>query len=253
MGTLFACILVEVTAQVVLQPGTHIETFDNLSSGLSPGWSVRTGASATALGTESDTINFAATSWGSVTGNFRNVASLENPGVASGDSVATQSGYADRALGIRQTGTFGDPGAAFTFHLSSVGLSLTDIRFSAQIAPPSTSASTTWSLQYGLGSNPGSFTTLASFADPGAFGFTTVVGSNLGGALDNQSDIWLRVVALDASVGGGSRDTFAIDNFSITAVSAVPEPSTYAALFGAAALTAAYWRRRKAASSATNL
>ena len=41
--------------------------------------------------------------------------------------------------------------------------------------------------------------------------------------------------------------SFAIDNVTITAV---PEPSTYAACAGAAVLGLAFWRRRRAAAKA---
>jgi hypothetical protein len=49
--------------------------------------------------------------------------------------------------------------------------------------------------------------------------------------LDNSSNAYFRIVALSSSSGSGSRDTIAIDNFSITAV---PEPHEYA--LGIAAL-----------------
>ncbi|MBU6173903.1 MAG: hypothetical protein KGQ60_08870, partial [Planctomycetes bacterium] len=43
--------------------------------------------------------------------------------------------------------------------------------------------------------------------------------------INNVNDfVWLRVVALDPSISSGNRDTFAVDNFSLS-YSAVPEPS----------------------------
>jgi hypothetical protein len=53
--------------------------------------------------------------------------------------------------------------------------------------------------------------------------------------------IYLRWSGADAG-GTGSRDTFYLDNIS---VSAVPEPSTYAALAAVSVLLAALWRRRR--------
>jgi hypothetical protein len=102
--------------------------------------------------------------------------------------------------------------------------------------------STVWSVQYGIGASPSSFTTLATFSDPGIFGSTTLTipGATLGAALDNQAQAWFRVVALAASTGSGSRDSFAIDNFAITAV---PEPTT--ALLGAFGILGILRRRRE--------
>ena len=52
---------------------------------------------------------------------------------------------------------------------------------------------------------------------------------NLGTALDNRNlNVWIRVVALNASMGNsGSRDTFGIDNFSLSwTMSSATSPST---------------------------
>jgi len=78
--------------------------------------------------------------------------------------------------------------------------------------------STTWTIQYGIGASPTSFTTLGStYSDPASFGTTTrsfTTGDLVG--INNQTSVWFRVVALTASSGTGSRDTFGIDNFSLT-------------------------------------
>ncbi len=213
-------------AQTPLGVGTYTETFDALQAGLSAGWSVRTGASASTLGTDAGGTSFAptATSWGSSTGNFRNVASALNPGATLSDSTAVQAAYSNRALGLRQTSSFGDPGAAITFNFSTNGLSVNSISFSAQLLSVQ-SYSTIWLLQCATGSNPSAWTTLAAFNDPDAFSATTVTApaaATLGPLLNNQSSAWLRVVALSAATGTGSRDTFAIDNFTIVTTAAVP-------------------------------
>jgi hypothetical protein len=84
--------------------------------------------------------------------------------------------------------------------------------------------STVWSIQYGIGASPSSFTTLATFSDPGAFGSTTINldAATIGTALNNQAQAWFRIAALSGTSGSGSRDFFVIDNFTITAV---PEPA----------------------------
>jgi hypothetical protein len=78
------------------------------------------------------------------------------------------------------------------------------------------SRSTVWTLDYSVGNNPARFTPLVTFADPGVFG-TTHRDISLGTTLDGKgSNVWIRVVALNGSTGSGSRDTFALDNFSIS-------------------------------------
>lgn len=95
--------------------------------------------------------------------------------------------------------------------------------------------STTWTIDYAVGNSPSSFTALGTYPDPGNFGTTTVT-YNLGTDADNQTNnVWIRVVALSASTGSGSRDTFGIDNFilnyagpSFPAISSQPASVTNA-------------------------
>jgi predicted extracellular nuclease len=203
-----------LVAQVALGSGTYTQNFDAIASGLPTGWTIYTGANATSLGTAA-TLTAAATSWANTSGAWKNCASAT--GMTAAEADATQAAAANRALSIRQTGSFGDPGASANFYFSTVGQQVTSISFSAQILSVQ-SRSTTWSLQYGLGATPASWTTIATFPDPAAFGSTTVTASGFGTALDNQSNVWLRVVALAASTGSGSRDTFGIDDFTIITV-----------------------------------
>jgi predicted extracellular nuclease len=202
-----------MSAQVALSSGTTTQTFDDLGAGLPPGWSVYTGATATGLGNVA-TPNLAVTSWGSSTGQWANFAAAN--GFTGTEAVATQSAATHRALGIRQTGTFGDPGASANFYFSTLGQQVTSISFSAEMLSVQT-RSTAWSLQYGIGATPSTWTTIATYSDPGVFGSTTVTAGGFGSALDNQSNVWLRIVALAASTGSGSRDTFGINDFTIVA------------------------------------
>lgn len=62
-------------------------------------------------------------------------------------------------------------------------------------------------------------------------------------ALDNQSDVVIRFQFGDQNASGiGAGSGFKIDNIVVTAI---PEPSTYAALFGLLALGCVAWRRRR--------
>ncbi len=218
---------VSASAQVALGTGTYTQNFDTLASGLPTGWSIYTAAGATALGTPA-TLNVTPPTWASTTGQWANMAAADNNGTpfVGTETNTVQNASTDRALAIRQTGSFGDPGASANFYFSTAGQQVTAISFKAQMLSVQT-RSTTWSLQYGLGATPASWTTIATFADPAAFGTTVVNGAGFGTALDNQSQVWLRVVALAASTGSGNRDSFGLDDFTITTIpaSGPPPPS----------------------------
>jgi hypothetical protein len=199
-------------AAVVLTGTSYTETFDNLGAGLPSGWSVRTGATATSAGS-AQAFSTAEVTWALNTGGFRNVASADGLSEFALDSQ--QHASADRALGVRLQNTAG---------LENFQLSL-----KAQLLDLE-ARSTTWSVQYQVGS--GSFVTLGTWNDPGAFGSTTLT-YNLGSALNDRSEqITFRIAALTASTGSGSRDTFAIDDFTLTysEVTPVPEPIHFALL-----------------------
>ncbi len=204
---------------------TYTENFDGIGSGLPTGWTVRTGATATSLGTTA-TLATAATSWGTTTGNFRNCAAADNTGATATDNDATQASYTDRALAVRQTGGFGDPGAAFTLQIANtLGRSGFQLSFKSQMLSVQP-RSTTWQVQYAFGSSPTTFTNVGSpITDPGVFGSTNIT-INFGSALNNQSgNVWIRIVALNASTGSGSRDTYGIDDFELTWSNSVPSAS----------------------------
>lgn len=202
---------------VTLTGGSYTQNFDGIAAGLPPGWSVRTGATATEIGAlatflATPTANTA--SWGSSTGNFRNSASTT--GMTGLEDNNTQFASANRALGVRQTGSFGDPGASFNLAISSTGKVVTGISFEAQMLSVQT-RSTIWYVQAGVGEVPASWQTLGIFTDPGVFGSTTVeINGAALAALADQPHAWIRIVALDLSSGSGARDTFGIDDFVLT-------------------------------------
>ena len=221
-------------AIVSLVAGTYSENFNLIATTAAAGWDVRTGASGASLGTVGV---YTTSTWGDGGGAFKNFAAADT---GASSSTTVQGAATDRALGIRQIEAFGDPGAAFNFGFSSSGLSVQGITIDLHLLSVQ-GRSTVWSMQYGIGASPSSFTTLATFNDPGTFGSTTLTiqSATLGKALDNQTQAWFRIAALSGSTGSGSRDSFAIDNFSITAI---PEPA--AALLAALGLLGILRRRR---------
>lgn len=245
MKSLFCTLLlgsvIAANGQIVLSGSAYHQDFNQLGAGLPDGWDICQGASADTLGTPLQ-FNSTPTSWGKTSGGFKNFASADNAGVAATDGSSVQAQYLDRALGIRQTSSFGDPGAAFVAELanttgrSSLGLSLDFQILNEQ------SRSTTWRLDYRMGSQ-GNFIPLGTFNDPGQFG-SVRKSYSFGHALDNQpGPVFIRIAALDQSLGSGSRDAFAIDNVAIN-YSAVPEPAAYSLLATAFLAGYALLRRR---------
>jgi autotransporter-associated beta strand protein len=211
-----------------------VETFNSLASGLPTGWTVRTGANASALGTTVSPVT-TATEWGSTSGNFRNVASHTA-------SPTDQAAATDRALGVRQTGSFGDTGAAFVYQFSTLGQTPQELSVDLQMLSVQP-RSTTWTIQVAAGATPSTWTTLGTYSDPGSFGSTTVSydATDLSGIAD-QATAWFRVVALGASTGSGNRDTLALDNFSLSyggnspAILGITDTDSSATFSGAIAL-----------------
>ena len=207
------------TGQVTLSGTSYTELFDNIGSGLPTGWTVRTTATATSLGT-AQTLTTAATAWNNTTGAFKNFASAD--GLVSSSTSAQQAASTDRALGVRQTGTLGDPGAAFTLQLANTsGFSNFTLTFDLQSLDITSPRQTTWVVQYGTGASPSSFTTVATVPTPlqtGNSTFTnTSVSVNFGSALDNLSgDVWIRIVTLTGSTGSGNRPSTGIDDFTLS-------------------------------------
>ena len=204
-----------VNAPVV--PGV-IENFNSLASGLPTGWTVRTGASASNLGTTVtpvlSTANPALTEWGATGGNFRNVAS-HGSNLVSTASAADQAAATNRALGFRSTQAFADSGAAFVYQFNTTGVDLQSLSVDLQMLSVQ-GRSTTFSLQVAAGASPSSWTTLGTYTDPGVFGSTTFTYNAAAlTSIANQADAWFRVVSLTGGVGSGSRDTVALDNFTL--------------------------------------
>ncbi len=235
-------------AAVVLSGTQYQQNFDGLASGLPTGWSVKTGATDTGLGSDATYVS-TATSWATTTGNFRNAASADGL-TSTASATPTQSGSTDRALAVRQTGSFGDPGAAFVLSIQdTLGFESFSLSFKAQMLSVQ-DRSTTWTIDYRLGTS-GAFTSLGTYADPGVFGSTTLsFNSTQLAAWNDQADsVFFRIAALSAATGMiGSRDTFGIDDFLLTfdevlAPPPVPEPSEWGLMAGAGLVCFGLWRK----------
>ena len=208
-------------SQIVLTGVNYTQTFDSISNGLPVGWSIYTNATATNAGGAASLVSNQST-WSSTAFGFKDLASsVSNSGTnfAGAESTATQNATTNRCLGIRQTSGVagGDPGAAFVLRLqNTLGFSQIQLGIDFQMLSVQ-GRSTTWRVDYGLGSNPTNFTAVGTnYDDPGVFGSTHRVYS-FGGYIDNQPEmVWIRVVALNAATGSGSRDTFGIDNAQLT-------------------------------------
>ncbi|MFN3266804.1 MAG: hypothetical protein ACK41E_08190 [Deinococcales bacterium] len=198
------------TIPIGTEAEVYIQNFDSIGSGLPTDWEVRTGATATTLGTVV-AFNTAQVNWANTAGAFKNFASA---------SCSPEIGCTDRALGVRQTGGFGDPGASFVYTLANTTRYIGyKVELEAQMLSVQP-RSTTWTLDYQVGS--GAFTTLTTYTDPSTFG-STPISVSLGNDADNQSaSVRLRISALNISTGSGSRDSFGIDNFKLRATPVIP-------------------------------
>jgi hypothetical protein len=80
---------------------------------------------------------------------------------------------------------------------------------------------TTWRVDYGIGANPALFSTVTTnpatlTTQYGVFSNTTVT-VNFGTALNNVNQpVWIRIVALTPTTGGGNRPSTGIDDVKFT-------------------------------------
>lgn len=129
-------------------------------------------------------------------------------------------------------------GKYITLSLSSLGYNTLSLSFATRISG-GTTGTELWS--YSL--NGTDFFTLGSVTPTaGSFGLQTLNLSSLSStALDNQSTFYVRM-----TIGTGTSASYAFDNLQLngTAISPVPEPSTYAVLGGLSVLGLALSQRR---------
>jgi hypothetical protein len=188
-------------AQVSLTGASYNENFDGIGSGLPTGFSVYTGATGSATGSVA-TYTPSNTSWSNLTGGFYNCASAT--GLVNTANPNQQAVSTNRALSIRQTASYGNPGGAFVFRidntLNKTGFNLT---FKLQTLDSTSQGISAWRVDYGFGANPTTFNlatvTPTTFSTGGKTGtsfyvFNRTMSVNFGATLDNKSDIvWVRV------------------------------------------------------------
>jgi hypothetical protein len=209
--------------QVIVNPGIVLGTtspytinFNNLSSGLPAGVFVVTGATDTSAGTNGSLLTTPSTNvWNKFTSGFKNYASAT--GLDMGADSATQVNASNRALGIRQTSSFGDPGAAFVFQVNNTtGKSNLKFEFLLQSLDTSSPRTTTWMVDYALGENPTTFTQVTATGTnvTGNKTFSSnLVTADLPPATYNQSQkLWVRIITLSPTTGNGNRPSSAIDD-----------------------------------------
>jgi hypothetical protein len=218
---------------ILLSGTSYTQNFDGIGSGLPDGWSVNTAATVSSLGNPA-TFSTNRPLWSSTVGQFANYASATSDGGTSftgSESAAIQTNNLNRALAVRTTGSFGDPGAAFLLHilnttnLGSFQLNLDMLLLNVQ------GRSDVWTVDYGIGAAPTTFTSIGTYTalsstTGGVFGKSNRTFS-FGSALDNQSqDVWIRIATLTTATGSGSRPIVGIDNvtLSYTSVAAVTNP-----------------------------
>lgn len=202
-------------AQIILTATNYIENFDGLNSGLPLGWTVRTGASASSIGNV-EIFDPAHKTWANTSGGYRNCGSGDITLTSSNSSANT-----NRGLALRQTGSFGDPGAAFTAQFANtLGFENFQLSFKLQSLNSSSARITEWQVQWTTGTNPSNFSTIICSPTFNSTGGNTISNTTVSCFLpasfeDNYDNVWLRIVALSGTTGSGSRVTTGIDDFQL--------------------------------------
>lgn len=215
----FAAYWFSAQGQITLSGTSYTQSFDGVGTGLPSGFRVSANATAASLGTAA-TFNVSQDAWNSTTSGWKNVASAD--GLVSSSSLAVQNASTDRVVGIRQSGSTADPGAALEFQLTNTtGFSNFTLSFKLQSLDITSERITTWLVQYGTGASPASFTTVATSPatlSTGGFTFSNnTISVNFGTALDNiGQNVWIRIVALTGSSGANNRATTGFDDISLT-------------------------------------
>jgi hypothetical protein len=210
-----------VSGTISLTTSPVLIDFNNIGSGLPTGVYMKQESTATSIGNDATIYGGTLSSktlWNNVSAGAKNFASAT--GLTATSDQTAQDGSANRALGFRQTSTVptgGDPGVAFAFKIANTtGKTNLKLEFLLQSLDNSIGRTTTWTVDYGIGDNPTTFTTVATtpatLTTSGTFA-STAVTVNFPAALNNVSGpFWVRIVALTATTGSGSRPSTAVDD-----------------------------------------
>ena len=204
-------VLYAQSTSITLSGSQYAETFDSVGTGLPNGWAVKTSTTATSAGTNV-ALTTAPTLWNVTSGRFNNYASGDIG--ETGDQIATS----DRALGIRQTGSFGDPGGAFVVRIANTSnLNSFSLSFKLQSLDKTSPRISGWGVDYAVGDSTmyATVTTSPAILTTGNSTFSTqTITVNFGAALDNKNNnVWIRIRSLSGSTGSGNRPSTAIDDF----------------------------------------
>jgi hypothetical protein len=173
-----------------------------------------------------------------------------NGGVSSGGVYAFNTGTSGVGLGVQPGGSDFTLGSMILEIENATGTDVT-LDLSYDIFYLNNEARGN-SFNFAYSSNFSDFTSIGAldFTSPAAsdeLGWQSVSRStSISATISAGSTFWIAWSGDDVS-GSGSRDEFALDNISI---SAVPEPSTYALLAGLGMIGFVAYRRRKAAAQA---
>lgn len=209
-------------APLVLSGTEYIQSFDTLLSGLPVGWSVDTNAKAKTTGGTGAAlwVPGTGTRWSNATGSFKNVASANSFLYWSTATNTAQASASDRALAVRQTSGFGDPGASLSFLVNhTYKLKDLGIEFRLQSLDSSNGSKVSkWVLQYGIGKEPDTFFTVTGspMYTGGNLYSNTKYTFSFGRSLDDvREPVRIRIVSLDPSTGSGSRTMTALDDLRL--------------------------------------
>jgi hypothetical protein len=235
---------------------SYTENFDNLGTELPAGWEVWTASGATENGTAFtwSTGNVANNAVASAATHFRNL-----PGASQTWSSTLASGT-DRALGWRAGNTDSRDGSITFTWTNTTSWTFSALSFDL-FTPNSTGTVATFNLEYQIGAT-GTFSQLAGKS------YTTIPIPTGGAELavssisltafdlaDLNDQSGLVTLRLNNTASTGSTfQTVALDNFSYTAsTTAIPEPTSYGVLGGAAVLALALVRRRRRSQVGSNI
>jgi len=245
---LVCCVLCNTTtAQITLSGTTYSQDFNQLASGLPQGWSIRTSANSHSLGNDVSgdfvatptptVIGANGTYWKNTTAKFKNFASFKSSLIGN---YVQQASEPDRALGVRQSSTLGDPGAAFVLCIANTqAFQNFQLSFDLQsLDDTNGERQTIWSVDYGIGDTPSTFSTISTGHTTGANQvFSNRINTTFPASINDQNQkIWIRIVTLSASTNplnapNPTRTSSAIDNYSLS-YQLMPTPITLSSFTG---------------------